>query len=293
MDDAAIQETRRLLRKVQEHLLLAHAAFGAQRETLNLVEVVHHPANALADFNYVTPRRNTAWVSSNFIQTGLDHLRDLKRTPRVQYIEGLFLPMFARALRDLGLTLEREIPLMIYTAEGVAGIKPPAPVALTLPESVQLQTVSDQRGRDLWWHVWRNAFFDVQTLGVEPVAVSGDIQPDERQQDIILYQHHFPVGVVRLTFQPDNGTAHIVALALQREERSPDKLRLLLTRALETALARGCSVVFAPGETEDDRRLYRDLGFIDLGSIVCYAASSAIGKTAQDELVQPLLTIRG
>lgn len=293
MDDAAIQETRRLLRKVQEHLLLAHAAFGAQRETLNLVEVVHHPGSTLADFNYVTPRRNTAWVSANFIQIGLERLEALGRTPRVQYIEGLFLPMFARALRSLGLMLEREIPLMIYIADGVAGIKPPVLPALTPPDSVQLQTVSDQRGRDLWWHVWRNAFFDVQTLGVEPVSVTGDTPPDERQQDIILYQHGFPVGVVRLTFQPDNGTAHIVALALQREDRSPEKLRLLLMRALEAAQARGCPVVFAPGESDDDRRLYRDLGFVDLGSIVCYAAPSAIGKTAQDELVQPLLTIRG
>jgi hypothetical protein len=293
MDDTAIQETRRLLRRVQEHLLLAHAAFGAQRETLNLVEVVHHPANALADFNYVTPRRNTAWVSASFIRNGLERLRELGRLPRVQYIEGLFLPMFARALRDLGLTLERETPLMIYIANGIAGIKPPLPLALTPPEGVHLQTVSDQRGRDLWWRVWRNAFFDVQTLGVEPLSVGGDLPTDDRQQDIILYQHNFPVGVVRLTFQPDNGTTHIVALALQREDRSSDKMRLLLTWTLDMALAHNCPVVFAPGETEDDRRLYRDLGFIDLGSIVCYAAPSAIGKTAQHELVQPLLTLRG
>lgn len=291
MDEAAIQETRRLLRKVQEHLLLAHAAFGVQRETLNLVDILYHPTNTLADFNYVTPRRNTAWVSASFIQTGLERLGELGRRPRVQYIEGLFLPLFARALRDLGLTLERETPLMIYGAEGIAGLKPPAPVPPTLPEAMQLHTVSDQRGRDLWWHVWRNAFFDVHTLGVEPLAV-GETPADEQQQDIILYQHGFPVGVVRLTFQPANSTAHIVALALQREDRSPEKVRLLLTRALETALARGCRIVFAPGETDDDRRLYRDLGFVDLGSIVCYAAPSAIGKTTPNELVQPLLAVR-
>mgnify|MGYP000293312835 CR=1 FL=1 len=295
MDESAIRESRQMLRQVHDHLLLAHQDLGAYRETINVVDVVHHPINPLPDFNYVTPRRNTAWVSGQYVKQGLDRLRELGRTPRVQYIEGLFPPLFARTLLDLGLTLERETPLMIYRSSGADTMLPPSSGHSTT--GMQIQMVADQRGIEMWWYVWRNAFYDVLTLGVEPLVVGRDMAAllMGKQIDFLMVRHNFPMGVGRLSVQETNKSAHIVALAMMKEARTPERMRALLAAALRAALARGCDLVFAPGESEDDRSLCRELGFIDVSSIVCYVASntSVNGRSEKNgALVQPLLTLR-
>lgn len=296
MDSATVKESRRLLRQVQDHLLQAHLMLGAEQHNLGMVDVIFHPANHAGELNYVTPRRNTAWVSGNFVEQGLEHLRQLERVPRVQYIEGLFPPLFARTLRELDLAPERETPVMIYAAEGVNGTMPP-PVALpALPPGVRYEVVGDQRGVELWWYVWRNAFYDVLTLGVEPLVVGRDIAAlyFGKQLDILLYRHQFPVGVVRLSLQRENDTAHVLALALMREVRSAQMTALLLGVGMQAALERGFKVIFAPGETEADRRLLRGMGYMDFGSMICYAARSDRPREEMhnDTLVKSILTFR-
>ena len=296
MDNSSVKESRQLLRRIQDHLFQAHAAFGVEHETIGFIDVIHHPTNTLPDLNYVTPRRNTAWVSGQFVEQGLDHLRSLKRQPRVQYIEGLYPPLFAKTLRDLGLYVERETPLMIYAPGGLNNTTPPPPTAPPVPSDARLELVTDQRGLELWWYVWRNAYYDVLTLGVEPLAVGRDMAALRlgQQLDVMLYRHNFPVGVIRLGVQTNNKSAHVVALALMREARSPQLTKLLLTAAMRAALARGCTLIFAPGETEEDRVLNRELGFIDVGSMVCYAARSEdVNEVDEhDILVQPILALR-
>jgi hypothetical protein len=291
MDDGSVErETRRLLRRVQEHLTRAHSGLGAVREAYGAVDVFYHPSNPTATLNYVTPRRNTAWVSGKMITPGLERLRELNRTPRVQYIEGLFPPLFAKTLRDLNLQVERETPLMIYKRDGIGSHKPAPPEKAVLPDGVTIDPVNDQRGIELWWYVWRNAFYDVLTLGVEPLFVGRDMAALKtgQQADILVYRYGFPVGVARLSVQGD--TAHILALALLREVRTPPMLRALYTSVLRLALDRGCGLVFAPGETDADRSLCRELGFADFGSIICYAAQEA--RHDDDILLeQPVLSL--
>lgn len=88
-------------------------------------------------------------------------------------------------------------------------------------------------------------------------------------------------------------TGHILALALMKEARTPPMARLLQSAAMKAALERGCTLVFAPGETDADRKLCRELGFVDFGSIVCYAAES--DKAREDSngsfLDQPVLAL--
>lgn len=285
-----------MLRQVHEHLLQAHTDLGAFRETISVVDVIHHPINPLPDFNYVTPRRNTAWVSGQYVKQGLDRLKQLGRTARVQYLEGLFPPLFAKTLLELGLSLERETPLMIYRSGGADTMLPPH--SGNTNSGVQIQMVADQRGIEMWWYVWRNAFYDVLTLGVEPLVVGRDMAAllTGKHIDILMMRYNFPIGVARLSVQQQNKSAHIVALAMMKEARTPDKMRSLLAAALRAALQRGCELVFAPGETEEDRRLCRELGFIDVSSIVCYVANPSTGvkggKDSHESLVQPLLTLR-
>jgi hypothetical protein len=286
------RETRRILRLVQDHLINVHTTLGAVRESVGLVDVFFHPTNPLANLNYVTPRRNTAWVSGQMVKQGLDSLRAHGRAARVQYIEGLFPPLFAKTLRDLQLQVERETPIMVHKTGGVAASATPVPVNPPLPDGVVIELVTDQRGIEAWWYVWRNAFYDVLTLGVEPLFVGRDMAALQlgQQLDFLVYRFGFPVGVARLSIQGE--TAHISALALLKEVRTPAMTYALQAAVLRGAVDRQAALVFAPGETDTDRRQLRELGFVDFGSIVCYSApgEKVREETHVNSLEQPVLS---
>jgi hypothetical protein len=294
LDSDAVRESHRVLRRVQQHLLNAHENLGAQRESLGLVDVYHHPTSALSNLNYVTPRKNTAWVPGDNVEQGLAHLRQIGRTPRFQYIEGLFPPPFAKQLRKLGLETEIETPIMVYKTDGISGVLPPPVKVPEMPDAVMVETVKDHRGVEAWWYVWRNAYYDVISLGAEPLYVGRDMAALKfgQQIDVLAYRFKLPVGVARISVQEQ--TAHIVGLALMKEVRNSSMTRLLLSVALQAAVGRGCNLIFAPGETEDDRRIARELGFVDFSSIVCYSAQIETGREkADDEILgQPVLNLK-
>jgi hypothetical protein len=265
---------RQTLRQIQDHLGRVHESLGAVRESVGMVTVYHHPTNVLPHLNYVTPRQNTAWVSEAMIQQGLQYLGNLGRAPRVQYIEGLYPPQLAAALRKLDLEVEREIPIMIYKVGGIGGRVPPPIQPGMLPDGIAIESVQDHRGMEAWWYVYRNAYYDVLTLGVEPLLVGRDMAALRTgdQVDYILYRYGFPAGVARVSLYGE--TAHILCIALLREIRTPAMLQLIMRAAARGALERGARIVFLPGETEGERRMGRELGFLDFGSVVCYAANS-------------------
>jgi hypothetical protein len=294
MDSEAVKASRRILRCVQDHLYHAHVNLGGIEESVGLVDVLYHPTSTLASLNYITPRRSTAWVSADMIQQGIDHIRKMKRTPRVQYIEGLFPPIFSKTLIDLGLRVEWELPLMVYIPTGFNGVIPPPIKALEMLDGVRIESVNDQRGIELWWYVWRNAFYEVMTLGIEPLFVGRDMAALKMgyQIDVLAYRGSFPVGVARVSIH--DKTAHILAMALMKEERTPEMTKALQSAVLKAALDRNCNLIFAPGETEADRRICREVGFLDFGSIVRYSANPLENVEEKDDdiLGQPVLALR-
>lgn len=266
------RESKHILRQIQDHLGEMHVKLGALRESVGMVEAFHHPSMTTGTLNYITPRKNTAWVSGSYLQQGLAHLSQIDRQPRVQYIEGLYPPAFARTLRELGLELERETLIMVYKPGGLLGHSTPTLLERPLPEGIAIRQVTDQEGISQWWYVWRNGHYDVVSLGVEPLFVGKDMQSTwtGQQLDYILYRFGFPAGVVRVSLHKD--TAHISAIALLKEIRTPAMIQILQMAAVKGALERGAKLVFAPGEQDAERRMARELGFMDFGSIVCYAA---------------------
>lgn len=290
------RETRQTLRRVQNHLISAQKAMGAQHEVVSLVEAIYHPDTPTSSLNYIMPRRKTAWVSSEQVQMGIDYLRERNRRPRVIYIEGLLPPLFARNLRQLNLHIESETPLMVYLKDGLHGEKPPVTHVPKPPYDVHLETVTDVRGAEVWWYVWQNAYYDVFTLGVEPIYVGRSVAAVRmgHQIDLIAYRGNMPFGVARVTVHQQS--AHVSGVAVFREMRTPDVTRLMYEAALHAALQRGCDLVFAPGESDTEREIVRSLGFMDFGSIVCYAAetSDTTHYRLDDTkpLVQPILNLR-
>ncbi len=272
------RESKHILRQIQDHLGEMHVKLGALRESVGMVEVFHHPSTSTPTLNYITPRKNTAWVSGSYLQQGLAHLAQLERLPRVEYIEGLYPPAFARTLRELGLELERETLIMVYKPGGLAGHSTPTLLERPLPDGISIRQVNDQESIGHWWYVWRNGHYDVLSLGVEPLFVGQDMQATwtGQQLDYVLYRGGFPAGVVRVSLHKD--TAHISAIALLKEIRSPAMIQILQMAAVKGALERGAKLVFAPGEKDAERRMARELGFMDFGSIVCYAAPDEVGR---------------
>lgn len=266
------RESKHILRQIQDHLGEMHTKLGALRESVGMVEVFHHPSTNAPTLNYITPRKNTAWVSGTYLQQGLSYLAQFDRLPRVEYIEGLYPPAFSRTLRDLGLKLERETLIMVYKPGGITGRPTPILVERPLPDGIVVRQVNDQESIGQWWYVWRNSHFDVLSLGVEPLFVGQDMQATwtGQQLDYILYRGGFPAGVVRVSLHKE--TAHIIALAIMKELRTPSMIQILQMAAVKGALEHGAKLVFAPGEEEAERRVARELGFMDFGSIVCYSA---------------------
>lgn len=279
-EEAAIErETKQILRHIQHHLSESHVALGAIKESAGMVDVFYHPTSALPTLNYVTPRRNTAYVSRTYVQQGLDVMTQLERTQRVLYVEGLYPPQFAKSLRELGLQLERETPIMVYKPGGIRGYwQPPPLVERPLPDGISVKRVSDQEGIGHWWYVWRNGHYDVLTLGVEPLFVGRDMEATwtGRQMDFVMYRAGFPAGVARVSLHQN--TAHLLAMALLKEIRSPAMIQILQMAAVKGALEQGARLIFAPGEKEAERRMARELGFMDFGSIICYSAAEETAR---------------
>lgn len=265
MNRDEFRETRVVMRRVEAHLRQAHLNLGAKDESVGMVDVIYHGTSALACLNYVTPRRNTAWVSANYIQQGLVNLREKGRRSRVRFADGLYPPVFAGTLRELGLELESETPMMVYPVEEKLRKTP------NIPSYVQFSFVTDQESMAIWWYVWRNAFYDVFTSTAEPLYIGRDLREVymKNQFNLIMYRHGFPMGAARVTMS--EGSAHLVAQAIMKEFRTPELERLLREVCLDAAIREGNDLIFSTGTDESLRQLYREIGFVDSGSIVTYA----------------------
>lgn len=286
MSRAEVKEARTVLRRIEAHLRQSHLNLGAQAESIGFVDVIHHRSSPLASLNYVTPRQNTALVPSNHIQQGLDSLREKSQPVRVRFAEGLFPPFFTSSLRELGLSMESETPIMIFKADIDKPRKTPR-----IPSDVAISYVNDHQSMGIWWYVWRNAYYDVFTSTAEPLFIGRDMQSvfEGQQLNLILYRHRFPVGVIRVTRY--EGTAHLLAHALMKEVRNSDWDKLIRVVAQDAAILSGCDLIFATGTDEEERQLYRDIGFIDSGSIVNYAEISEEDYQTDESLTQSVLVI--
>jgi hypothetical protein len=286
MDNA--KDARTVMRRVQEHLRNAHLNLGAEEETVGFVEVVHHTHTPLPTLNYVMPRRNTAHVPASHVEDALRRLQSYGRLARACFADGLYPPMFVGALRDLGLSVEFEMPIMVYRPENGALRQP------TLPPEISLVRVSDHQSLGIWWYAWRNAYYDVITTGIEPLTIGRDMRllTLGHQLDLIMYRYGFPVGVARITLHEKS--AHLAARAILRDVHTPELARLLTSAAVKAALSAGCDLIFTDGYTDTERQQCRDMGFTDSGSVVCYAESAQpvpLTELGQGRLAQPVLIV--
>jgi hypothetical protein len=282
-----VKEARSIMRRVESHLRQSHLDMGAKEENVGFVDVIHHASSPLPSLNYVTPRKNTAWVSGNHIQHGLDALQEKGRALRVRFAEGLYPPVFENALRELGLKVESEIPIMVFKNLQTLRKTP------SIPDEVTFARVDDAEGMSVWWYIWRNAFYDVMVSSVEPLLIGSNLRDVYlgRQINLVMYRQSYPMGALRITIH--EGSAHLVAQAMIKEMRKPQWERLIHEVSLDVALNEGVDMVFTSDQNVEERKLYRELGFVDSGSIVTFSEPSDTetdGKS-DDPLAQSVLVV--
>lgn len=277
-DNTQVKMVRTMLRRIEEHNLLAQLDTGALCETVNMMEIIHHPEDARAEANYATPRRSAAWVSAPAVREGLARLQALERTPHVVYLEGLLLPVFRQTLTSVGLEWTGESLLLVHQdAPSAAG---------------DAHIVDDSDGLARWWSGWRTLRFDAVATGAPQRATQTSLRvmEDKRQVYCLLTDaSDAPCGVGRLALQPAVQSAEI-----DRFEATDAAAAGALLAALTAAAGQsGSAFLFVACAQEQDLLLAAAAAadWTLAGKSVRYAtAQEAAGTDHHDTMAQPVPT---
>lgn len=251
---ARYKGVRVLLRRIVEHVRLVHLAQGVQESQHGFTVCVTHEQALL---NYVTPRKNTAWLPDAHLVQGIQALRAAGKPARVWYADGLFPPSFARTLRQEGLTHAQELPLMVYQGEQ-------AP-SLELPDESILRSLPEAEASALWARIVAEA----EAWQVHQDALAPSQAGLSLNREWLAERHGVPIAALRLTTVADS--AHMVAWAWRQGEDESLLLISLACAALNVLWTSGCRMAFVVGGTAVARAAWRRAGWQDAGSIVVYS----------------------
>ncbi len=264
-----------MMRRIHEHIQHAHHQLGTEVQSVSFTEVMYHPTSDHPSLNYVTPRRNMAWISGQHIQQGIDVLQEFDQNARVYFIEDLYPPMFGDQLAQLPLMEQWKIPVMIRELN-----------AETVAPRYHNQGVYQQGTHDdvtLWWETWAQLYGrDYPKTMIEEDLTA---LKEHRLLNLIQEREDKIVGVARLTLYEKS--AHLVDWKLHDD--ATDLLHNLLTQCLSIAHEHACDCFFALVNHEQTRTILDSLDFTTLSHVVCYAETEpTLNETVDESLVQPL-----
>lgn len=277
-DPETIKAMRSLLRRVDEHDQAVAHEEGAQRHSLNILDVVYHPTNPLPTLNYITPRRGAAWVSTNAVQQGLERLAELGRAPRLLFFEGLMPPVFRQSLAEFGLQWAGES--QILATSSLTNVPPVTPTfaAAQATESAALAR---------WWE----ARGDLLAGGIQRPPDATIIQRMVRLVEggqahyVSVLREGRLAGIASLRIQHDLRSAEINAFHVAHEDR--EVASALMRTALGGAAKHECDFVFV-AEAMGDKTWLGEFGFSALGSVVAFAARLPHQEIPHERMAQPL-----
>ena len=284
MNPETVKNSRVLLRRALDHIEDAAQHLGVLRESVGFVDVLSHPEMAIPELNYVTPRRNTAWIGGQAILSGLDLLTSRRRSARFFFVEGLIPAQFADTLTALDLELITAIPILVL--EAAQGHQILAPVQPE-PGDVQIESPSVRHTPPClttWELLARDPAFKITSLHLEPLTAN----PSLKQVDILLARADQIIGLARLSLNTTLQSGHIVACGVRRDFDTAGVGRLLCSSLLRYAVEQGATMVFGDMPTDASRTALLELGAAELGRTVFYTdpARAELHKdTAADERV--------
>ena len=257
------------LRQIQEHINWVRRRRGVLFEQASTIDVYYHPRQTAASHNYVTPRRGAAWVPGRDVRVALDRLAELDRLPRLAVVKGLFPEAFHAQLKNLGLVVENDYPLLTFgpipgCEQEVLGDYPPVP---SMPPYLSVYGVADQNAVATWLR-----------LGSE----DGVLDSHEIKllwENVVRGQEMYFLVSDDFTIAGGAGTiisppaAEIICVDTFPLHRRRGVASAAIRTSVQYAQARGCSLVFLIAASDSAAHLCRRLGFVDLDRLVTYCRS--------------------
>lgn len=261
---------RRLLRRITDHIHQAHLAQGAQEVAQGLALVVTTPASADERLNYVMPRRGTAWLPENHLVEAVAKLRQHQRAPVVWYADGLFPPSFGKTMLSQGLQNQQEWPVMIYQGR---------PIVPAVPDGLQVRPLPAEQAQQAWnaahssaalWQMWHNP---LQPLGLGADFAAWDVAAWRADRMVMLmrasrYERslHLMARAIYVSAQDQHGML-LMACA-----------QALLSALYDPAQPSSADLAFAIAPSAAERKLWRELGFVDGGSLIHFSSNTAVAS---------------
>jgi hypothetical protein len=276
-DPEVIKYTRTCLRMAEAHDLQTALDAGAQHETVNMVEVVHHPTSALPGLNYMTPRRGAAWVTARAVQEGMAQLAALGRAARIVYYDGLMPDIFRQTLLDCGLQWSSESAVYANST----------PTA-SLPQSGYLAgEAADIRAIARWWQTRCILLAGGQAQGGQTPMPRQlpDLVENGRMVFLNVMRSGELLGVASLQLQMTTRTAKVTEFHLSDD--TPDARRLLIAAAARAAARRSYEMIYT-AEALGDAEWLSGMNFMKVGHVVVYSAARRAKDEVDERLAQSL-----
>ncbi|MCS6834919.1 MAG: hypothetical protein NZ750_02745 [Anaerolineae bacterium] len=269
---AAYSAQRRLLRRISDHIHQAHLAQGAQETIQGLAMVVTTEASVDERLNYVMPRRGTAWLPENHLIDAIAQLRQQQRTPVVWYADGLFPPSFGQTMLRQGLQSQQEWPLMIYQGPPVLPAVLDVEQMRPLPAEQAERAWQEAQQNATLWQVWHNP---LQPLGLNASFSVWDVAAWRGERMVML-----------MRASRHERSLHLMARAIHVSAQDQHDALLsacaqsLLSALYDPAQTSAADLAFVIAPSAAERKLWRELGFIDGGSLIRFRSAASTPKTA-------------
>jgi GNAT superfamily N-acetyltransferase len=189
-----------------------------------------------------------------------------KRSPRLQFIEDLFIDLLP-LLRTTGWVEQERSPLMIWSPSS-ARPAPPVP-GLRIATLSADSTLDDIReGLDT-----NTAGFDLPIQPASAEEAEGFREGLIRSRAFTAYLGSQPVGAGMFTPISDEGVTELVGITTLPPYRRRGIAAALTAHMTEQALAHGARVVFLTAASEQAGRVYERVGFrFEATKVVCMPA---------------------
>ncbi|MCB9437877.1 MAG: hypothetical protein H6673_12950 [Anaerolineales bacterium] len=269
-----IRSERQTLRAIQEHRLLRCRRAGAAYTQISTVGVVYHSERADASLNLVTPHQGVAWTRGEDLKQGFKLLERRGRTPRLEYLRGLFPEAFSRQLVLYGLQHEAEAAVWLYSPiQGPfpAGESPfGRPVENGYLEGFNVEEVNTQRTLGIWLRMFRSAAYGVDIPSVDVQTVEA-LQQERVNGDSIFilgYYHNTPIAALQIVIGPK--AAEIIEPAIIAPWSGMGFEEMMMAFAMQLLQMRNRETVYIVANNDTIGSRYLRLGFIQITQVVTY-----------------------
>ncbi len=293
------REERQTLRSVQMHLYTSILRAQAVHEQIGTVDVYFHASNPAPHLNCVIPHKGVAWIRHADLRAAFMGLERLGRIPRLLILDALFPDAFKQQLSLMELSTEDERLVMVYQpmlGPDLPEETPRGRIPHTFGPSIQPVLATTPAELATWLRIFRAGYYNSEALSIEPGAIDpllAGIEAGEFAFVIANYETT-PLGAARVSLRPP--TAELEAVVTTPLWHGMGLEEALISTGTQTALERGCEIVFTIAPTGDYTRLYRRLGFVELTHMTTYWRADdyaqALGriapKGASNDVAEPV-----